>query len=142
ESRELIQRTYATAKSMDRMLKKLKIISEVNRPSDPSLIRLRPEIDLIIAQLDDIVRQQKVSLLVDCADSVVLYSHRDLLYFILLTVLEDAVYFSGANAEVRPEVTIKAVRQAASARISGVENGVEIPERLRGGVSDTFCSGN
>lgn len=142
ESRELIQRTYATAKSMDRMLKKLKIISEVNRPSDPSLIRLRPEIDLIIAQLDDIVRQQKVSLHVDCADSVVFYSHRDLLYFILLNVLENAVYFSGLNSEVRPEVTIKAVLQAGSVHISVVDNGVGIPESIRDRVWDMFYIGN
>ncbi len=142
ESRELIQRTYATAKAMDRMLKKLKIISEVNRPSDPSLIRLRPEIDLVIAQLDDMVRQQNVTLHIDCADSVVFYSHRDLLYFILLNVLENAAYFSGLRPEVRPEVTIKAVLQAGSVHISVVDNGVGIPEDIRDRVWDMFYIGN
>ncbi len=142
ESRELIQRTYATARAMDRMLKKLKIISEVNRPSDPSLIKLRPEIDLVVAQLEEMIRQQNVSLHVDCSDSVVFYSHRDLLYFILLNVFENAVFFSGLRSDARPEVTIKAVLQAGSVHISVVDNGVGIPENIRDRVWDMFYIGN
>ena len=142
ESRELVQRTYNTAFSMERMLKKLKVISEISRPAEPKRVNLHEELTMLHAMFRQKIRDNEVRFTIDCDPSISLVAHRDLLHTTLVNLVENAIHFSVLKKEGPPEVTLKCTPQANSLQITIVDNGVGIPEESREKVWDMFYVAN
>lgn len=142
EGTELVQRTYNTAFAMDRMLKKLKVISEINRPREPSTVNLYEEFCMLQSSFSQFTRDNNIRLTIDCNRAMSFVTHRDLLHITLLNLLENALHFSALRRDTIPEVQLKGVSQGNSIQISVIDNGIGIPEEAREKVWDMFYVAN
>ncbi len=142
EGSELVQRTYNTAFAMDRMLKKLKLISEINRPREPSEVNLLDEFSMLQSSFSQFARDNNVRLTIDCNKAITFVAHRDLLHIALLNLVENALHFSALRRDTVPEVQLKGVSQTNSIQISIIDNGIGIPDDAREKVWDMFYVGN
>lgn len=142
EGLELVQRTYNTAFAMERMLKKLKVISEINHPAEPSLVTLHEEFSMLQTIFRQFIRENNIRFSIDCDPEITFYAHRDLFHIALVNLVENALNFSILRDGAIPEVKLKGTPQANSLQISIVDNGVGIPEESRDKVWDMFYVAN
>lgn len=142
EGRELLQRTYNTAFAMDRMLKKLKVISEINRPGEPTEVRLQEELSMLHSAFRQFIHDNRIKFAIHCDPTIAIVAHRDLLHTALVNLVENALHFSVLRSGITPEVTLKCTPQVNSLQISIVDNGVGIPPEAREKVWDMFYIAN
>lgn len=142
ESLEIVERTYNTAISMDRMLKKLKVISEINQPGDGSVVLLHQELMDLKDRFRQSIRETSVNFTIECSPTVSIRSYVDVIQIILENLVENAITFASMKNGSIPEVTLKAVQQHKSVQISIFDNGVGISPEITDRVWDMFYIGN
>lgn len=142
ESLELVQKTYNTAFAMDRMLKKLKTISEINHPTNFSLVLLDEHIRSVKTEFSKFIRDNRVEIRIDCPAAISFHSYPNLVDVILSSLVENALYFSTVNNASGARIEIKALHQKSHVEISVTDNGIGIEEGIREKVWDMFFIGS
>jgi signal transduction histidine kinase len=138
---EIIQKTYSTAFSMDRMLRKLKVISEINHPSNYSLVILDEHVRAVKQEFRKFILDNKVKLQVDCPAAISFHSYPNLVEVILVNLVENALYFSTLRNEGSPHVQIKAVHHKKYVEFRVRDNGIGIETDIQDRVWDMFFIG-
>jgi signal transduction histidine kinase len=142
ESKELVERMVNTTSTMDRLLKKLSLISEINQPSNFSSITMIDTVEKIKANFDDEIADNHVKFTIDCPADIVIYSYPNLIEIILSNLVENALFYSVLknpdNAEVRLATTIK----NGQLEISLYDNGIGMDGSVLERVFDMFFKGS
>jgi signal transduction histidine kinase len=141
-SLELIQKTYHTAFAMDRMLKKLKVISEINHPSNYSLVLIDDQLRMIRQNYRNFVKDNNINFKIDCNRSITFHSYPNLVEVILTNLIENAMFYSTLKRGTNPEVEIKVEKKYQAVEITVSDNGIGIEEEIRDRVWDMFFIGN
>ena len=97
ESCELFERAASTARQMDRMLKKLINVSEINHPSNHTSINFDKIIQNVVQQFDELITDQKIDVNLKVQPSIDFHSYPDLIEIIFRNLLENALWFSTLN---------------------------------------------
>src|SRR5690606_36721061 len=108
ESKDIVEKVVHTTFIMDKLLKKLSIISEINQPSNFSSITL---VDMIADIRDDfnkVMKDQPVDFVIDCPADLVIYSYPNLIEAILTNLIENALFFSLVKDAANARVEVKA----------------------------------
>jgi signal transduction histidine kinase len=142
ESLEIVQKTYNTAFAMDRMLKKLKIISEINHPSNFSLIMLDEYIGTVKQEFRKFIRDNDINFKVDCPAAISFHSYPNLLEVILRNLVENALFFSTVRNNREAEIEIRAVHKKKYVELSVRDNGIGIDVEIRDRIWDMFFIGS
>ena len=90
---ELISRVSRTATRMDRMLDKLRIISEVNQPTNFSSINLSPLIQRKLKEFTYSIHEHAIQVNIECDPVLEFDSYSDLIETILRTLLTTHYFF-------------------------------------------------
>ncbi len=138
---DLINKISFTAFRMDRMLNKLKLISEINQPSNYTLIGLSDRIGSIRTQFQQFITDKKIDIIIDCPRRVSFYSYANLIETIFYNLIDNALFFSSINS-IHPKVLIKARLDNNILIISVHDNGIGIKEEVRRRLWDMFFVGN
>ena len=142
ESLDLVRRVSDTAFKMDRMLKKLRIISEINQPAQFSSIELSYMVDAITGQFAKFIGEHEVEVNNDCDEELKFYSNRGLLDVILYNLIDNALFFSSIKANHQARVDIGAEIISEHVIISVRDNGIGIDENIRMKLWDMFFVGH
>jgi signal transduction histidine kinase len=128
---ELVGKISNTAVKMDGLLKKLKMISEVNQPSNYSPVFLSQIIKNVNSLFSRSIAEHNIEVVVDNDALGQFYSYPDLIEIILYNLVENALFFSSLARERRPKIQIMASVEKNNLFLSVYDNGVGIDDETR-----------
>src|SRR4030095_6050127 len=94
ESKDLVQKVVLTTGIMDKLLKKLSIISEINQPTNFSSVTLSELTESVKQNFDKTIADQNIKLTINCPSDLVIYSYPNLVETILSNLMENALFYS------------------------------------------------
>jgi signal transduction histidine kinase len=142
EPKELIERVVTTTIGMDKLLKKLSIISEINRPTNFSSISMTAEIEKVQQSFAKVILENRIEFVVNCPANLVIYSYPNLIQTIITNLTENALYYSSLEETTRPRVEITASVQDNSVVIQVSDNGMGVDRSIINRLFDMFFKGS
>jgi signal transduction histidine kinase len=142
ESKELVERVVLTTSSMDKLLKKLSIISEINQPTNFSSITLIDLVENVQQSFCKTIKEQHVRLRVNCPEDLVMFSYPNLLETILSNLIENALFFSVLRDPKDADIKIDACIKNDELELVVFDNGIGIEEAMVPKLFDMFFKGH
>lgn len=139
---DLINKISTTAVKMDGLLKKLKMISEVNQPSNYSPVYLSQIIRNVRSLFSRSVAENNIEVVVDNDATSHFYSYPDLIEIILYNLVENALFFSTLVRDRHPRIQIMASVEQNNLFLSVYDNGIGIDREERVKLWNMFYVGN
>ena len=131
ESKDLVQKVVFTTSIMDKLLKKLSIISEINQPTNFSSITLLDLMEDVNGIFAKTAADQKINLSIDCPADLVLYSYPNLIETILINLIENAFFFGSMKDHDDVRVEVSASIKNDKVEISVLDNGIGIDDAIK-----------
>jgi signal transduction histidine kinase len=131
-----------TAIRMDRMLKKLRVINEINQPSNYSLIRFSDRIEALNHEFAQVIMENNIEVIFDCPNDLAFHSYPALIDTILYNLFDNALFFSSIKTDNAPQVYIRANVENSKLVLSIQDNGIGIKEEIQIKLWDMFFVGN
>lgn len=141
ETKDLLDKVVNTTSSMDRMLKKLSTISEINRPinfSEIKVWRVIEEVKQILISRENI--QQNV-LISRCPEDLTIYSYPNLIEVIVFNLLENALQFTTLKDSPRRRVEINVSNDSENIYFTITDNGIGIERNIQEKIFNMFFKG-
>lgn len=139
---EFVEKVTLTTRGMDHLLSKLKMISEVNRPTDFSSLSLRNAVERVRYKFRSQIDNNRIQFKVNCPDNIVFYTYPDLLEIVLTNLIENALVFSKMGAHPIPIVEFNASMNVNIVEFSVYDNGVGVDNDIRPKLFNMFFKGN
>jgi signal transduction histidine kinase len=142
EARDLVERMVHTTASMDKLLKKLSAISEINQPTNFSSITLVDVIENIRNGFGKMIADQRINFVIDCPADLVIYSYPNLIETILVNLIENAFFYSVMRDSSNAQVQLKASVKGDQLELSLYDNGIGVDDTITHRLFDMFFKGN
>jgi len=142
ESKELVEKMVTTTSTMDRLLKKLSLISEINQPSNFSSITMIDVVEKIKSNFIKEIEDQRVKLSIGCPADLVIYSYPNLIEIIVANLMENALFYSVLRDPENAQVTLAATIRNEQLEISVYDNGIGMEDTIMQRLFDMFFKGN
>lgn len=139
---ELVEKVRLTTNGMDHLLNKLKMISEINRPTDYSSFRLINAVERVKFKYKAQIENNRIQFKVNCPDTIVFYTYPDLLEIVLTNLIENALFYSKMAAKPIAIVEFKANVKDDLVEFSVYDNGVGVESTIRPKLFSMFFKGN
>lgn len=139
---ELIIKISETAVKMDSMLKKLRMMSEVNHPSNYTSVFLTEKVHDVIGHFGRFIDEHNIEVVVDCQKDLTFHSYPDLLEIILYNLIDNALFFSSMRKDRIPRISIVGSLENGLLLLSVYDNGIGMEESIRVKLWDMFFVGN
>ena len=140
--KDLVNKIYNTAIKMDGMLKKLRMMSEVNQPSNYSPVYLKEMIRSVSKMFNNLITENGVEVIVDTEGEDGFHSYPDLIQIILYNLVENALFFSGMTKDHHPKIQIMASVEDDKLFLSVYDNGIGIDDQTRIKLWNMFFVGH
>lgn len=142
ESRDLIDRVVQTTIGMDKLLKKLSIISEINQPSNFSSITLLEVVENTWYNYSKAVKDNRVKFVIDCPSDLMINSYPNLIEAILANLIENAIYYSMMKGTENARVEFTASLKGDQVELSLLDNGIGVDNAIHNRLFDMFFKGH
>lgn len=142
ESLDLLQKVTGTVHVMDKLLKKLSVISEINEPSGFGSVNLKESIHKTLQSFEPTIRENKVKVIVHCADQLSLATYPNLLDIVLSNIIENALFYSLIKNTTDARIEIEARSIEDNVQIIITDNGIGIDNKIKSKLFDMFFKGN
>jgi signal transduction histidine kinase len=142
ESKDLVERVVLTTSSMDKLLKKLSIISEINQPTNYSSITLLDLIENVKHIFSKTIHDEKIKFSMDCPADLVIFSYPNLIETILVNLIDNAIFYSVMKDPKNARVELTAAVRNNHVEISLYDNGIGIDEAISERLFDMFFKGH
>jgi signal transduction histidine kinase len=139
---ELIHKMTDTAIKMDGMLKKLRMMSEVNHPSNYAPVHLAAKIQNVISHFSRFITDHKIRVTIDCREDINFHSYPDLIEIILYNLIDNALFFSSMREDRLPTIAVMCSLGDNQLFMSVYDNGMGMEEPVRSKLWDMFYVGN
>lgn len=141
EPNEVIDRMVVTNNDMDKLLKKLSIISEIHQPGNFSELRLRESIDKVAAIYQPAIEESNIHFEVDCPQDLTLNTIPNLIEIILSNLLENAIYYCLIKPKTNYSIKLKAYIYEGQLLITLFDNGIGVEASIKNQLFDMFFRG-
>jgi signal transduction histidine kinase len=131
-----------TISAMDRLLKKLSLISEINQPSGFKRINLRRTVDDLLYGMSKMARENNIKVITNCPGNIAIESYPIIVESILSNLIENAIFFTALKNGSENSVEISASVNDGQLQISVSDNGVGIDASYHERVFDMFFKGD
>jgi signal transduction histidine kinase len=139
---DLVKRMSNTALRMDRMLKKLRVINEINQPSNYSAIQFSEKMERLKLEFAQTIMENKIEVILDFPKDREFHSYPALVDTIVYNLFDNALFFSSIKTENAPQVYIRAAIEDNKLVLSIRDNGIGIKEEIQMKLWDMFFVGN
>lgn len=140
--KEILGKVVDTTMSMDKLLKKLSIISEINQPVNFSLINLKNTVERLKYYYNPVISRHNIKFSIDCPDYLIIYSNPNLVETILNNLIENAIFYTALKDSSHREIKIKGSILNHQLAISVYDNGLGINTEMTNKLFDMFFKGN
>ncbi len=141
ESRDLVQKVVLTTGIMDKLLKKLSIISEINQPTNFSSITLVDLVENVKQNFEETINTQNIKFTINCPADLVIYSYPNLVETIIANLIENAFFYSVLKDPLNATVSLDVSINKNDVVISVHDNGIGVEEAIRHKLYDMFFKG-
>jgi len=142
EPKELVQRVVNTTEGMDKLLKKLSIISEINQPTGYSSITLLSIIENVQYRYRNLIEEKRVTFVVDCPADLIFYSYPNLVEVVITNLVENALIYGLMQHGEGSRVTFKAAVVGDQVQFSVRDNGIGVEASIQHRLFDMFFKGH
>lgn len=142
DSEDLFTKVIQTAHSMDRLLNKLRIISEINQQREFSTVALFQMIQGIKDHFMSFIKINKIDLSIDCPKDLEFYTNKTLTEAILFYLLENALFFCTLKSNGTPKIQFVAREMNGAMEFTFQDNGIGIENSVRERIFEMFFIGN
>ena len=142
ESKELLSRVVQTTHDMDKLLKKLSVISEINQPDDFEPIVLADLIRDIRKDFEPMVKDYKIKFVVNCPEDITIFTSLNLLEVIISNLIDNALFFSIIKNPENARVELNASVNDGKLTLSILDNGVGVESDVSQKMYEMFYRGN
>ncbi|MBL0741021.1 sensor histidine kinase [Chryseolinea lacunae] len=139
---DMIRKISDTAVKMDGMLKKLRMMSEVNHPDNYSDVHLARKIQHVIGNFSTFISRNNIEVLIDCPDDMRFHSYPGLIEIILHNLVENALFFSAVRRDHDAKISVKATLENNQLVLMVHDNGIGIDDDVRLRLGDMFFVGH
>jgi signal transduction histidine kinase len=141
EAKDILDMVVNTTTNMDRLLKKLTIISEINAPSEYSVIRVRETLDEMQASVKGLAHEHNITVKVDCKPELQFYSYPGLFQAITTNLLENAIFYTSLKNTKEKRVAVTAATRDDKLILTVEDNGIGIDDKMKEKVFNMFFKG-
>lgn len=141
ESKELLGRIESITNQMDRLLKKLSSISEINHPTNYSEVRLSDLLDRMLLPYR-IMHQDKLDIRLECKSDALFFTYPNLVGVIVSNLVENSIFYSTLGTGRKPVVVVQAEHNDQGISITVWDNGIGIDKSIQPRLYDMFFKGN
>ncbi len=138
----LFDKAATTAREMDRLLQKLKMISVINHPTDKAVIDFHNQIQGAVDELRGFVDFKDANFKYTIEPGIFLNSFPYVLAIILKNLIENALFFSTLRNDANAKVEMNVFQKDSRVFIVFNDNGVGIPQDIQPKIWDMFFVGN
>jgi signal transduction histidine kinase len=142
ETKELVMKVANTTEGMDKLLKKLSIISEINQPTNYTAIRLKEVVENVHSKFSKTIESLGVEFQANCNDEVVLHSFPNLVDVIITNLIENALFYSVMREPLDARVEFAAAIIDNHIEFSVYDNGIGVDQAIQHRLFDMFFKGN
>jgi signal transduction histidine kinase len=139
---ELLDKITLITRGMDHLLKKLRMMSEINRQTNYSSIVLLDLVEKVRKRLNLEIENTKVKFSIDCPAYIKMETYPDLIEIILTNLIENSLLFSSLQNAAVPTIEFKARVADDNVEISIYDNGVGVETGIRPKLFDMFFKGH
>ncbi|MBT1686906.1 sensor histidine kinase, partial [Dawidia soli] len=141
EPRELVQRVVNTTEAMDKLLKKLAIVSEINQPTGYSSITLLDIVENVQYRYRNLMEEKRVTFVVDCPADLTFHSYPNLVEVVVNNLVENALVYSLMQHGEGSQITFRATVNG-QVRFSVRDNGIGVDATIQHRLFDMFFKGH
>jgi|GEM_PF-839766 len=142
DSKTIIDRVVHTTIGMDRLLKKLSMISEINEPTNFSTISLLERVDKLRQQFHSFMEVSGISFTVDCPPEIVIDSYPVLIDAILENIVENAIFYAALSKSNDRQVKLQAIVLGDIVEIVVYDNGIGFDQKIQSKLFNMFFKGD
>jgi signal transduction histidine kinase len=142
EARELIDRVVQTTIGMDKLLKKLSLISEINQPSNFSSISLLEVVHSTWHHYKKPLQDLNVNFIINCPADLMVFSYPNLIEAILANLIENALYYSMLKERNNARIEFTAGIKGDSLELILHDNGIGVDNTIHHRLFDMFFKGH
>jgi signal transduction histidine kinase len=138
----LIEMISGTAVKMDKLLNKLRFMSEINQPSNYSCIYFSRTIASLKKRFEKTIIENGIEFTTDCNHDMKFYSYPHLVEIIMYNLIDNALFFSSVKRNNRPHVAVNAKIENDHLMLTILDNGIGISDAIKTKLWDMFFVGN
>jgi signal transduction histidine kinase len=142
DSKAIIEKVVHTTHGMDRLLKKLSMISEINEPTNFSKIAIAERVAKLESEFHSFMRVSKVDLNINCPSDIVIDSYPVLIDSILENILENALFYASLRKTGNRRVDFNAVIIGDILELSIYDNGIGFDQKIQSKLFNMFFKGD
>ncbi len=137
---QLFEKVTETATSLDKMLQKLQSISDVGiHQMEKEEISIRDSIDYTLNGLDLLIKQKKISVLIEVKPNARIITYPSMFDIIIENLIENSVFFS---KDINPFIILRASIINKLVNIEVEDNGQGIEEEYKEKIYDMYFRAN
>ncbi|ELR72162.1 periplasmic sensor signal transduction histidine kinase [Fulvivirga imtechensis AK7] len=142
ERGELFEKVVQATKGMDKLLKKLSVISEINRPGAVSPVYLCEMIEVIRGRFKEVINSHEINFVIECSPDLIINTVPNLIEVILANLIENAIFFCVLKDSEEYQVVLKAMAVDTHVELSIFDNGIGVERTISDRLFDMFFRGN
>ncbi|SHH16290.1 Signal transduction histidine kinase [Chryseolinea serpens] len=142
EPKELVERVVHTTEGMDKLLKKLSIISEINQPTGYSSITLLSLVENVQDRFSNLINEKGVKFTIDCPADLVFFSYPNLVDVVITNLVENALIYSLMQHAEGASVVFQATIKDDQLHFSVRDNGIGVEASIQPRLFDMFFKGH
>ncbi len=142
EQQEIFEKAVYTAHTMDKLLKKLRIISEINQPGSYAPLSLFDMVNDIKNNFQPIISRYNIEFNIFCPGDLTFFSNRNLIEAILFNLIENALFYTSIKKNSEPRVEFRAALKGEHLEFMVYDNGIGVDPAINKRLFDMFFKGH
>lgn len=142
ESKEVIEKVVQTSADMDRLLKKLSVISEINEPNNFSSVSLYEVIGDILNSFDQMIQDYGINFIIECPADLKINTYPNLIEIILVNLIENALFYCMLKNSKESQVQLTITTDGQHLELTLLDNGVGFENAIGDKVFEMFFKGH
>lgn len=142
ESLDLFKKVALTADYMDKMLRKLMMVSNINRSVDPEIIDFELVFENIRRNYQNDLLENQIDLHISTENNLVFKSNQAIVEMIFENIVENSIRFCSTRRDVDKYIHIEVMLNGGNLLVTIEDNGMGIPKEYLSKIFNMFFVGN